>query len=276
MSLKVSEQASGWRAIKQIVSAATLAGLVAGIFLTAVQQWQVSPLIQQAELFENAANDVRMRAELAPEPGVSSAVPHTHEHRVAVSSHEDHAIAHKDSIWQPADDNERIFYTTLANVSLAVGFGLLLSSALYLHGGMASWRAGLVWGLAGYLVFFIAPSIGLPPELPGAEGGSLHARQLWWVSTAASAAAGLALLRFARMPMKLIGAVVLALPYLVGVPPPEIAGGSVPPPLAQAFVLATALANGLFWLVLGALNAQFYQKASGQKRRIGTTPAPIQ
>jgi cobalt transporter subunit CbtA len=261
MSLTRSTQGSGWRAIRQIVSAAALAGLVAGVCLTVAQRWQVSPLIHQAEVFENAANDAREVIEQAP-ASASSIVEHAHEHahQHATLSHDDHVGTHDDADWKPADGVERIFYTALVNVSLAVGFGLLLGSALYLHGGMASWRAGLVWGLAGYLVFFVAPSIGLPPQLPGAEAAPLAVRQFWWVLTVTSAAAGLALLRFAPMPFKLIGTVVLTLPYLAGAPQPAISGGSAPPELAQAFVLATSLANGFFWLVLGALTTQFYKK----------------
>lgn len=261
MSLTRSTQGSGWRVIKQIVSVAALSGLMAGVCLTVAQQWQVSPLIHQAEVFENAANDAPKGTEQAP--GLASSIvkhAHEHAHQHATPSHDDHTGTHDDADWKPSDGIERIFYTTLVNVSLAVGFGLLLGSVLYLHGGMTSWRAGLVWGLAGYLVFFVAPSIGLPPQLPGTEAAPLAERQLWWVLTVTSAAAGLALLRFARMPFKLIGAVVLTLPYLAGAPQPAISGGSAPPELAQAFVLATSLANGFFWLVLGVLTTQFYKK----------------
>ena len=144
---------------------------------------------------------------------------------------------------------------------MAAGFGLLLAAALYLHGGAATLRAGLMLGVAGYLAFFVAPSVGLPPELPGTEAAPLAARQLWWLGTVIAATSGLALLCLARWPLKLVGIVVLGLPYLIGPPLPEVTGGSAPAALAHAFVLAAALANGALWLVLGACVAYFYRKA---------------
>lgn len=264
--MKSAGQVGNWHAIKQIISAAALAGLIAGVCLTAVQQWQVSPLIHQAEVLEQAANEAHepIRSQSNGANPAAATAEHTHVHQHETAANDGTAATHAENAqWQPADGVERLFYTTLANVSLAVGFGLLLGSVLYLHGGKTNWRAGLAWGVAGYLVFFVAPSIGLPPELPGTEAAPLAARQLWWISTVASAAAGLALLRFARLPLKLIGAIVLVVPFLVGAPHPPIGGGDVPSTLAQSFVFATALANGVFWLMLGALTAAFTKKYRG-------------
>lgn len=263
--MKSVGQAGNWYAIKQIISAAALAGLIAGVCLTAVQQWQVGPLIHQAEVLEQAANEAHehVHAQSKLSDPAAAAAEHTHVHQHENAANDGAAAEHAENAqWQPADGFERLFFTTLANVSLAVGFGLLLGSVLYLHGGKTNWRAGLAWGVAGYLVFFVAPSIGMPPELPGTEAAPLAARQLWWISTVASAAAGLALLRFARMPLKLIGAIVLLVPFLVGAPHPLTGASDAPLLLAQSFVLATALANGVFWLMLGALTAAFYKKLS--------------
>lgn len=274
MPLNPVSQPVGWPAVKRIVSVAVLAGLTAGLCLTAVQQWQVSPLIHQAEVYENAASHAHDA--MTPVPAVPAADPvtqvvhthsHTHAHSVA-SAFDNHApvvrtsAAVEEAAWQPADGSERLLYTILANVSMAVGFGLLLAAALYLHGGATTVRTGLLWGAAGYLVFFVAPSLGLLPELPGTQAAPLIARQLWWFGTVVAATTGLALLSFARLPLKLVGIVVLALPYMVGAPQPEIAGGSAPVALAQAFVLATALANGVLWLVLGMSVGHFYRTSA--------------
>ncbi|MGV8769566.1 CbtA family protein, partial [Pseudomonas aeruginosa] len=52
----------------------------------------------------------------------------------------------------------------------------------------------LLWGLAGYAVFCLAPSLGLTTELPGTAAADLVQRQYWWIATAAATAVGLALL----------------------------------------------------------------------------------
>ncbi|MEB0136840.1 CbtA family protein [Actimicrobium sp. CCC2.4] len=291
MSLKSAGPAGNWHAIKQIISAAALAGLTAGVCLTAVQQWQVVPLIHQAEVLEQAASQAHThtqtqlhthtqadghtfthshsQADALAQPHAHSTIvdstlitaEHSHGHQHEAAANDGNAETHAESTqWQPADGFERLFYTTLANVSLAVGFALLLGSVLYLRGSKTNWRAGLAWGLAGYVVFYVAPSIGLPPELPGADAAPLAARQFWWVLTVASVAAGLALLRFGPLPLKLAGALFLVLPYLVGAPHLSTTTGDVLSHLTQPFVLATALANGVFWLMLGALTAAFYKK----------------
>lgn len=284
MSLRAAGPAGNWHAIKQIISAAALAGLTAGVCLTAVQQWQVIPLIHQAEVLEQAASEAHTHTQMdghththtqtdahththSQSDTVDSAAisaEHTHVHQHDAVANDGIATAHAESAhWQPAEGLERLFFTTLANVSLAVGFALLLGSVLYLRGGKTNWQAGLVWGIAGYVVFFVAPSIGLPPELPGTDAAPLAARQFWWVSTAVLVAASLAMLRFGKVPLKLIGAILLVVPFMVGAPHLSTDTGGASPLLAQSFVLATALANGIFWLVLGASTATFYKKYRG-------------
>lgn len=218
---------------KRIVSAAVLAGILAGLILTVVQQMQVSQLILKAEVYEDAA--------------VSQSA-HVH----ASSEHE---------AWQPANGVERTLFTALANISLAVGFGLLLGVAICLRGDVSGWRAGLLWGLAGYVVFFVAPSLGLPPQVPGAEAAPLVDRQLWWLITVLVTASGLSLLIFARSrQLKILGAVLLGVPHLIGAPQPPVHAGAAPVELAHAFIYATAVANAVFWLALGGLIGLFYKK----------------
>ena len=231
-----------------------------------MQLRQVRPLIHQAELIEQAANEAHEHAQPVQNSqghSASSGLDRMHVHQHVDDPHGDSASAQHDEVpWQPAEGTERLIFTALANISLAVGFALLLASALFLRGGPAGWRTGLAWGLGGYFVFFIAPSIGLPPELPGTVSAPLAARQLWWISTVASAAAGLALLVFGRSLLKIIGVICMFLPFLIGAPHSEVAAENMPLALTHAFVIATAIANAIFWLVLGALTAQFYKKFS--------------
>ena len=65
--------------------------------------------------------------------------------------------------------------TAAANLVTAIGFGLLLVAASEFAGGITGWRQGLVWGLAGFAIFTLAPGLGLPPELPAMPAAELGA-----------------------------------------------------------------------------------------------------
>ena len=213
---------------RRLLLAGVLAGLVSGLVLSAVQYLQVIPIIQEAERYEAVA---------------------IHQHGNA-----------NDEGWSPQDGWERIGFTLLSNVSMAVGLGLLLVGAYSLRQRITPLQ-GLGWGVAGFGVFFIAPSLGLPPELPGTESGALIARQSWWLLTVSCSAVGLALIFFAGKPwLKLTGLFLLITPHVVGSPYSGAYVGLAPENLAQQFLLATALANGLFWLVLGVASAWAYRR----------------
>lgn len=225
-----------WQAFKNILYAAAFAGLLAGLLLTGIQQLQVVPLILEAEVYEDAA----------------AGTAHTY---AAEAGHHEHA--HE---WQPENGWERTIYTAVANITLAIGFGLLLGAAFSLRGRI-NWRSGLLWGVAGYTVFFVAPSLGLPPEVPGTIAAPLEERQLWWLATVVMTAAGLALLAFARnWKLKALGVLLLMAPHLIGAPQPQNPGSLAPRELAHAFLHATAIANAIFWLALGGLMGLFYKK----------------
>lgn len=230
---------------RRLFLCALLVGLCAGLFHSAVQRFQVVPLIAAAEGFESA---------LAPEP----AVPHAHEAGAA-------AGAHNHPAWEPQDGFERTFWTVVANVLGATGFALVLIPAVawwdrQRGGSAASWRTGLVWGAAGWLCFFVWPALGLRPELPGELSAALHARQAWWLLAVACAAAGLGLLAVAKGRWRWLGVLFLGLPFLVGAPhadAPAFAryaadAAAQMEQLKAQFLIATALASALHWLVLGA------------------------
>jgi cobalt transporter subunit CbtA len=221
---------------RELVVAALLTGLLAGLLLTAVQQIQVIPTLLQAEVYEeNSAVTIASSAE---------------------NNHERHE-------WQPNNGWERTFFTAVANISLGVGFALLIGSVMCLRGRPSHWRTGLLWGLAGYITFFIAPSLGLPPEVPGTEAAKLADRQTWWLITVLDTGFGLSLLAFAlTRPNKFFGAVLIAAPHLINAPQPEVHGSAAPAELARTFIIATVFANAVFWLAIGGLMGQFYKKES--------------
>jgi cobalt transporter subunit CbtA len=229
----------------RIVSTAVAAGLLAGLVLTGVQMVQVTPIILQAEAYEDAA----------------PAAPPAHAHPAQTAAHE-HAHEHEHAGWKPENGVERTLFTVLANATMGIAYSLLLCSALTVAGVRPTWRRGLLWGAASYVVFFVAPSLGLPPELPGTSAAPLGQRQLWWSLTALSTAGGLALLAFGRhtAPRYIAGMVLLVAPQLIGAPQPLVHTRTAPAELVQVFIVASALANAAFWLALGALTAYFYKK----------------
>ena len=219
---------------RELLTAALWTGLLAGLLLTAVQQIQVIPTLLQAEVYEEQA-----------------AVVATTEN------------SHKYEAWQPENGWERTFFTAVANIALGVGFALLIGAIMCLRGRPDNWRMGLLWGLAGYTTFFVAPSLGLPPEVPGTTAAELTDRQSWWLITVLDTGFGLSLLAFAKTKTyRFFGAVLLVSPHLIGAPQPEVHGSAAPAELAQSFIAATVFANAVFWLALGGLMGQFYQKRS--------------
>jgi cobalt transporter subunit CbtA len=131
---------------RAIVYTSVLVGLVAGFAVSALQLFATTPLILQAETYETAAQ---------PTPAVHShgdnAAPHTHEHEA----------------WQPEDGVERNGLTVAANILTAIGYALVLTGLISLRAQPITWRAGVLWGLGGFVCVMLAPMLGLPPELPG-------------------------------------------------------------------------------------------------------------
>lgn len=251
---------------RRLFLCALFAGLLTGLFDSVVQRWQVVPLILAAEVFEEAGNVPALPA--APAPASTGAhvegAAHAHEHQ------------HDAAAWEPENGLERTAYTALANVLNAIGLALLLMPLLALwnrqragqplalgNGYRAIARYGLLWSAAGWVCLFALPSLGQPPELPGMQAADLHARQIWWSLTVACGAGGLALLCLVKTHWRWLGLALLALPFAIGAP--EHAGSAFAgmdaeaalqmQQLAARFVMATAVASALQWLLLGTLSA---------------------
>ncbi|MGC4027202.1 MAG: CbtA family protein [Mesorhizobium sp.] len=231
---------------RNAVFAAVVAGLFAGLLMAVMQHFTTVPLILQAETFENAGAEAAP-TETAPAAGATAEAPATHDH--AATAHE-----HDEEGWAPADGFERTFYSFLANVVTAVGFALLLVVASEFAGGVLSWRQGVLWGLAGFAVFTLAPGLGLPPELPAMPAADLGERQVWWWFTVIATTAGLALIAFrGTVTWSLLGLVLIVVPHLVGAPQPVSHESPIPENLHHQFVVITTVTNLVFWVVLGGL-----------------------
>lgn len=231
---------------RNVVFVAALAGLVAGIVMAALQAYATVPLILQAETFEAAGGHNHGAAGHSHDRG--------HDSPGAGHSHDAAAPGEEGEGWAPADGFERFFYTSMANIVTAIGFGLILVVVSEFAGGIAGWRDGLVWGLAGFATFTLAPGLGLPPELPAMPAADLGARQAWWLGTVIATGAGLALIAFRRsLPLAVLGVALIAAPHVIGAPQPASFETAVPQGLHHDFVVAVTVTNLVFWAVLGTM-----------------------
>jgi cobalt transporter subunit CbtA len=219
---------------QRVFFAAVLAGLAAGLAMSAVQQWRVAPLILAAEVYEGAE------------------APAEHAHDAATPAH-----AHEpdEDAWAPQDGPERIFYTVLADLLASIGFAMLLAAVSVLANIEITAKNGVIWGLAGFVALQLAPAFGLPPELPGMPAAELVGRQAWWIATALATGAGtLAIAKLRNWTGIAVAAVLILAPHVVGAPQLEGEHASaVPAHLATSFAANSLFAGAVFWLIAGPL-----------------------
>ena len=224
--------------IKRIAQTAGFTGLLAALVLTLLQSFWVAPLILEAETFE-------MPAPTQTHDHADSAMP-THSHDAEA--------------WEPEDGWQRVLSTTGGNLVVAVGFALMLAG-LYTLRSPTRTSQGLLWGVAGYATFCLAPTLGLPPELPGTAAADLLQRQIWWVGTAASTAVAIALVVFGKhWALKVLGIVIVVIPHIMGAPQPLVHSSLAPEALESQFKIASQLTNFAFWLALGVISAWLFRR----------------
>ncbi|MDA9437430.1 CbtA family protein [Bradyrhizobium sp. CCBAU 51627] len=253
---------------RSIVFASVISGFIVGLVVTVVQQFGTVPLILKAEVFEKAAATHHHDAPVAAEP---TAAGHDHsgqEH--AAHDHGDHEHGagdheHGAGAWEPRDGFERNAYTAAANVLTAIGFALLLAGFFAVRSGVTgmsvSWHEGLLWGLAGFAVFTVAPGLGLPPELPGVPTAPLLSRQIWWLAAVLATAGGLAMIAFRRsVPAAMSGVILLTLPHLIGAPELANVDTNVPSSLTHQFVTAVTVTSLVFWTLLGGVTSAVFAR----------------
>jgi cobalt transporter subunit CbtA len=232
---------------RSIVFSAALAGLIVGVVISIVQFFGTVPLIQQSEVYER-------KAAAPAQPAAQQAAGVAHDH--------DKTHSH-DSEWEPEAGFQRNAFTVAANVLTAIGFALLLTGVYAIRGRPVTWREGLLWGLAGFVVFTAAPGLGLPPELPGLPVADLTARQTWWIATAAATAGGLWLLTFRPTAWAaVLGLGLIALPHLIGAPVAPESHSEVPAVLSHRFIVVVTLTSLLFWALLGVCTSIAYGRIS--------------
>lgn len=230
---------------RRIIFQALFVGLIAGLLMSLAQSISTTPIIIQAEAFEQEPDMSLVPAEMQVE----------------------HSHTHDDEAWAPEDGGERTFYTVLSNVLAGIGFAAMMLAVMSQMQSAGLTRLslvkGLLWGVAGYIAFFLVPAIGLPPEIPGVEAAAVENRQLWWVMAVLASLIGLGVLAFAPVKFKALGVLALALPFVFKAPHPAGPLFAHPDPavvssltqLHQQFVFAAGATNLVFWLALGVLSA---------------------
>jgi cobalt transporter subunit CbtA len=226
----------------RVFMSALVAGVLGGLVISAVQAVTTTPLILKAETYENA-----------PAPAKPAEAAHSHSHASGGHDH-DHGAG-----WAPSDGVERLAFTLMTNIVAGFGFALLIVGCFALGRRNPNAGEGILWGLAGFTVFTLAPGLGLAPELPATAAAELSARQAWWLGTAAASALGLWLLVFRPGAVaRAVGVAALILPHAIGAPHPHEVTNAVPPELAAQFAAAAIGTQAVFWVLLGCLAGAAY------------------
>lgn len=245
--------------IKRMLVGGIFAGFAAGLLGTLLHFALVQELILLGEQYETGEIVHFLDAETAvmPDGGDHG---HGDTHGAEGDAHGGHG----------ADDGGetsplmRNILTVLFTALIYVGYGLFMTVGFQIaemFGRPIEARQGILWGIAGFVAFQLAPGIGLPPELPGTFAEALHLRQQWWFGTVAATIGGLALLGYGRNIATVgLAVILLAAPHIIGAPRLDEFWGMAPPELGAEFatrVLAVGLA---VWAFLGWFAARLWTR----------------
>lgn len=218
----------------KLLTSALFAGAVAGSIAGLLQLSFVQPVLLHAELYEGGEL-VHFGSEL-------------------ISAHPD--LPGFDLV----RDSISLFFTMLTYT----GYALILLSLMSIaeeRGARIDARNGLIWGIAGFITFHLAPGFSLAPEVPGVAAADVGARQIWWFATVAASGVAMWLIAFARSWPFWAGAVVLLLaPHVIGAPEPDVLAGTVPPEIAALFASRALGVGFAAWVLLGLFAGYFWQR----------------
>jgi cobalt transporter subunit CbtA len=222
--------------IGRYVLAALFAGILAGVLLSGIQYFRLSPLIAAAEVFEEANAAKTDEACTETMPGMKMCG-------------EDGAKQ-----WEPAPGLERFGLTSVASLIAGGGFALVLAGLSQLVGIPITRQNGWVWGLLGFLSVHVATGAGLPPEVPGMPVADLLQRQVWWLGTIIATGTAIYLFTQKKAAWAIVfGVVLVAGPHLIGAPQAPHGKTTVPPALAAEFAANAIAAAAVFWVAMGVL-----------------------
>tara|TARA_R110002094_G_scaffold16487_5_gene28027 strand:- start:1740 stop:2477 length:738 start_codon:yes stop_codon:yes gene_type:complete len=223
----------------RILVSALFAGACAGLIAGILQLIFVQPVLLHAELYESGKL-VHFGAE-------------------AVSARPD----------LPGFDAVRDILSLIFTMLTYTGYALLLVAVMSLaeeRGAPIDGRWGILWGVAGFVVFHLAPGFSLPPEVPGVAAADVGARQLWWFATVGVSAVALWLIAFGTFRlMWVVAAILLVIPHIIGAPEPDAFSGPVPTEIGALFA-ARAFGVGLVaWVLLGSFAGYFWRREGGHE-----------
>ena len=218
----------------RILISAIFAGAAAGLVAGILQLIFVQPVLLHAELYESG--------ELVHFGGIANSA--------------DPAL--------PGFDVMRDGLSLIFTMLIYTGYALLMIAMMNIaeeRGAQIDGRWGIIWGVAGFVAFHLAPGFTLAPEVPGVAAADVTARQIWWFATVISAAIAMWLLAFGgNWAMWGAAAVLLMAPHLIGAPEPDSFTGPVPTEIGALFA-ARALGVGLAaWVLLGCFAGFFWQR----------------
>ena len=221
---------------RNLVLSAFAIAIIAGVMLSVYQAFFITPIIVSSEVYE------------VVEP---------------VTHHQ----TEEGDVWAPEDGIERHSWNFASNFLLCFAYALILLSAMSIKTSVNTIK-GVFWGGAVYLTIFVAPALGLPPEIPGMEAAHLEGRQAWWLLTVILTAISLWLIAFQSNVYKVLGVILLIIPHVLGAPQPEMHGfANTDPAAVEAltrlwydFILQTSIANALLWVIIGALSGYIANK----------------
>lgn len=240
--------------IKRLLAGGVLAGFAAGLLAALLHFAFVQELILLGEKYESGALVHFGSVADAPE-----AAGHDHAAGEATAGH-DHSAAGADE-----GTFKRNALTVIFTTLIYASYGILLVAgfAVAEHFGQAvTGREGILWGLAGFAVFQLAPAMGLAPELPGTVAADLGARQAWWLGTALATGGGIALLAYGRsFVTAALGGALLVAPHVIGAPHLDQFYGVAPPEVAAEFAARVLGVGFVAWAALGWLAGRLWSKA---------------
>tara|TARA_R110002096_G_scaffold362557_6_gene555711 strand:+ start:1067 stop:1786 length:720 start_codon:yes stop_codon:yes gene_type:complete len=234
--------------IKQMMTSAVFAGFVAGLLAALLHFAFLQEYILLAEKYESGELTHFQNAAVAEQPDAvtQSAVVSDAPASTATSTLTRNALT--------------VIFVALVYVGYAMvlvaGFGLAET-----FGATITAREGLLWGIAGFVSFQIAPGLGLAPELPGVIAAELAQRQMWWWGTVLSTGTGLALLAYGRgYLVRALAILALAAPHVIGAPEADAYSGVTPPEVAAMFATGVLGVAFVAWAVLGWLAGYFWSR----------------
>jgi cobalt transporter subunit CbtA len=250
--------------IQKMLTSALVAGCAAWLLAALLHFAFVQDYILLGEEYETGA--AVHYAGVAPQTGDHAAEDPAHSHDTATEDH-----SHDESGEDPSTFTRNFWTVVFAGVVyaayamiLVAGFGLART-----YGRVITAREGLLWGIAGFATFQLAPAMGLAPELPGTLAADLGARQVWWWGTALSTAIALGLIGYGRgLVTTVLAVALLAAPHIIGAPELEGFSGVAPPEVAAAFS-ARVLGVGLaVWALMGWVAGYVWAKDDDKPARV--------